>query len=151
MNKGYSIVAGFVFFLTTITCAQQSNFQLGVVLNGPTGIALKIWTISEHAIDAAVSWDLTEDYQTIYFHTDYLLHYSDIFTVDGGKLPLYWGFGLRGDGDVLDNWAVRIPLGACYIYGESVFDIFFEVAPLLNFYRDIQFTIMGAVGFRMFL
>jgi hypothetical protein len=151
MKKSTSIVVGLVFFFTVTTFAQAGGFQLGVCLNGPTGVALKLWTNSSQAIDGAVSWSVSKQDANIYLHADYLWHDFDKFTIDGGKLPLYWGIGFRTDGDMFNNWAVRLALGSSYIYGDSIFDIFFEIAPLLNVYEDLLFTIVGAVGFRFFM
>ncbi|MFC1585043.1 hypothetical protein ACFL5V_05815 [Fibrobacterota bacterium] len=119
---------------------------------GPTGISGKLWLDSRNAIDGALTFRVSDNASSLYFHTDYLRHTFGKIEVQGGRLPLYWGFGGKFQFQQNDFlMGVRIPLGVSYIYGESLFDMFFELVPFLNIIPDPEFSFTGAVGFRLYL
>ena len=43
---------------------------------------------------------------------------------------------------------IRIPLGVDYIFAESPFDVFVEIAPILNLVPETEFDWSGGVGAR---
>ncbi len=163
MRKIILIATAILLTFQTGVSAQSSKAQLGVIINSPTGISGKVWLDSRNALDGAIGW-IIGDNSNFYFHADFLRHYFGKFTVEGGSLPLYWGMGIKfifvdDYSTIAGNFipkddvvvGIRVPLGASYIYGGSQFDVFFEIAPFLNFTPDPMFSLDGAIGFRLFL
>jgi len=163
MKKIILITTAVLIIFQADVSAQSSKAQLGVIINSPTGISGKVWLDSRNALDGALGW-IIGDNSNFYFHTNFLRHYFGKFTVEGGQLPLYWGLGIKfifvddystiagtfiPEDDIVVG--IRLPLGTCYIYGDSMFDIFFEVAPYINVTPDPLFSLDGAIGFRLFL
>jgi hypothetical protein len=150
--------------LTGTWCsAQSSGFGAGIILGEPTGISVKGWISGDRAIDGAVAWSLRSG---SYFslHADYLFHNMDLIHLKKGKLPLYYGPGLRlrtWNGDrYWDNghWhhytgnrtglGIRFPVGLDYLPDRAPVDIFLELVPALDLVPGTDFDISGAVGAR---
>jgi hypothetical protein len=137
--------------------AVAGAFELGVILPEPTGLSAKLWMGSSSALDFAVSGSIGEKQGSFYVHGDYLYHVFNRLNIEGGKLPLY--FGLGGICHLVDKEVgpfdfevgARLPLGVTYIYGESLFDVFFELSPTLLVVPDPLLSIKGAMGFRFYL
>ena len=145
----FGILTG-LFILSSIQIhAQDSGTGLGIIVGEPTGLSLKMWTGSNSAFDAAAAWSFSGDGQ-LHLHADYLRHSFDIFDVNKGKLPLYYGLGAKV---VLKNETVigaRVPVGLAYIFEDSPLDIFFEVVPGLDLTPSTDFAINGGVGIRYY-
>jgi|SRR6056297_2936326 len=134
--------------ITSGLFAQRSGLGVGVILGEPTGLSVKKWTGSKTAIDAAAAWSLTGEY--IHFHADALVH-SFALSVDEGQLPLYIGLGgrvLLADKPAI---GVRVPVGAAYHFDAAPFDMFLELAPILDLIPDSDFDVNGAIGIRYYL
>ena len=131
--------------------AGARGLGLGVILGEPTGLSLKIWTAEDRAVDAAVGWSLDSN-GWFYFHSDYLFHSSTLKKEIEGGLPYYYGFGARAlikDGDD-SRFGVRFPLGLNYFLGDERFDIFVEIAPLLDLVPETKVRISGGIGARFY-
>ena len=143
--------------------AQSSGFGLGIILGEPTGISMKGWISSTKAIDGAVAWDFNGSY--LHLHGDYLFHNMDLIHVAKGKLPLYYGPGLRleswtGEGHWNHNghWenmggsntdlAIRFPVGLDYLPATTPLDVFLEVVPTLVLTPASWVEFDGGIGVR---
>lgn len=147
----------------TLVDAQSSGFGAGIILGEPTGISLKGWISGDKAIDGAVAWSLREG---AYFslHADYLFHNMDLIKLGKGKLPLYYGPGLRirswnghrywNNGHWHDydgsraSLGIRFPVGLDYLPAKGPVDVFLEVVPGLDLIPATDFDITGAIGAR---
>lgn len=131
--------------------AQHSGLGLGVILGEPTGLSLKLWAGKNAAIDGAAAWSLGKK-SSLHLHADYLLHNFNLFTVQTGRLPLYYGIGgrikFRDDDD--DRVGLRIPVGIDYLFSNAPLDIFLEVVPLLDLIPNTDFDMNGGLGIRYF-
>jgi hypothetical protein len=142
--------------------AQDSGFGLGFILGEPTGVSFKSWLSSERAIDGAVAWSLGHG-TAFRVHADYLFHSYDAITVSKGKLPLYYGPGVRlriwdsnrywrggewHDADGRADIAVRFPVGISYQFDGAPLDVFLEVAPALGLLPSTYFDVDGGLGLR---
>ena len=148
---------------SAFTRAQSSGFGAGIILGEPTGISLKGWISGERAVAGAVAWSLREgSYFSI--HADYLFHNMDLIKLGKGRMPLYYGPGLR-----LRSWndnrywrhghwytedhgrlglGVRFPVGLAYLPAKAPVDIFLELVPGLDLVPSTEFDITGAIGAR---
>jgi hypothetical protein len=143
--------------------AQSSGFGLGLVLGEPTGISAKGWTGPTTAIDGALAWSLWNG-SYIHLHADYLFHDMDLIHLAKGRLPLYYGPGLRlhswtgdrywergrwyTDDGTRTDLAVRFPVGLDYLPEKAPVDVFLEIVPTLDLVPSSWFEFDGAIGVR---
>jgi len=128
--------------------AQNHTWELGVLLGEPTGFSAKYWTTSNTALDFGAAWSFEGDGQ-FHFHCDYLFHNFDVFKVDQGRLPLYFGIGGRVRFDENDSRAgLRLAIGAEYLFDQYPMSLFFEVAPIVDFAPDTDASVNGGLGIR---
>lgn len=123
--------------------AQEGGLGLGVILGEPTGLSGKLWLRGDTAIDGAAAWSFNKG-GNMHLHADYLLHGF------GGRIRLYYGFGVRAKLEEDRRVGIRFPVGIAYI-AEAPLDAFLEAAPLLDLAPSTNFRLNAAIGFRFFL
>lgn len=130
---------------------HRSSFGAGIILGEPTGVSMKLWTGSSNAVQGAVAWSFTE-HTNLHLHADYIWHRWDVFDVEKGSLPLYFGVGgrLRLRDEVDDTLGVRFPVGVAYEFADAPFDLFFELVPVLDIAPSSEFDLNAAVGGRYY-
>jgi hypothetical protein len=152
--RGFLLVLT-LFVLTVAVGCAQGNVGLGVILGEPTGLSLKIWPEHSAAFDLAAGWSLDGD-EWFYLHGDFLIHNyrleKEIEEEIEGDLPFYYGIGaralLREDHD--SRIGIRIPLGLDYRFADRKFDVFVEIAPILDLLPETEFSLSGGIGVRYF-
>jgi hypothetical protein len=145
-----AVVAG-LLLIALATGAPAGDVGLGVMVGEPTGLSLKVWSGTRTAFDAAAGWSLNES-DWIYVHGDYLWHRYDLQLDAPGALPFYFGIGARvllHEGDD-SKVGVRVPLGLDYITRDHRFDIFLEVAPIVDLAPSTGFDVSGGLGARFY-
>lgn len=147
------------------TSAQSSGFGLGIMLGEPTGISAKYWISGENALDFGLAWGgLGREGGYLHLHGDYLFHNFSLINVGSGKLPLYFGPGLRFRSWSNDRYwnngrwnesrnghmrlGVRFPVGLAYLFDGAPVDTFFELVPTLDLIPSTSFDLDLAVGVR---
>lgn len=142
-----------VLCLVVAAVAVQSasgDAGIGVIAGEPTGLSLKIWVSETAALDAALGWSLGED-DSFYAHADYLRHGHDWESerLEPG-VAYYFGLGgrmlLREGHD--SRFGVRIPLGLYYVFDDSPFDVFIELAPIMDLVPETEIVLGGGLGVR---
>ena len=143
------------------TCSQSASGMLysdnyvhtlgvGFQLGAPIGLNVKYWLNETAAVDGAVGIS-PYDHAPAEVHADFLIHDFDIFNMDNGKMPVYFGGGVlgrfRNDGRS-DLFGFRFPVGVSYMFENIPIDIFAEVAPEIIVAPFRRGYIDGAVGIR---
>ena len=129
-----------------------SRIGLGVMAGEPTGLSLKAWGDSHHALDAAAGWAFGHG-GWVYLHGDFLWHRYE-FDVEGvdASVPYYFGIGcrvlLRDERD--SRLGVRLPLGLDYLFEDGRLDAFIEVAPVLDLIPETELRLTGGAGIRFY-
>lgn len=162
MNRLVGSVVASTMYLCTAS-AQDSGFGLGVIVGEPTGWSGKVWIAGDRAVDVGLAWGLWHG-GYMHLHADHLFHNMDLITVGKGKLPLYYGPGLR-----LRTWSdgrywhrgryqdhagtrvdlgVRFPVGLAYLFDAAPVDIFLELVPTLDLVPATGFEVDGGLGLR---
>ncbi len=149
MKRPLVILMFIVMFFPCAVLAQDQGFGLGFILGEPTGISFKKWTGSTTAIDGAVAWSFSGQ-NSLHLHADYLIHRFDLIKVEKGRLPVYFGLGVRLKLEDRTKFGVRIPVGVSYIFEEAPVDIFFELVPIFDLVPDTGFKISGSIGIRYY-
>ena len=133
--------------------AQHNDFGLGVIIGEPTGLSWKIWAGGKNALAGAAAWSLGRT-DAFHLHADYLFHNFRLFPVSKGRLPFYYGLGVRflfhENGEESTKVGVRFPLGIEYIFATSSLGIFIEIVPILDLSPGTDFDLNAAIGFRFY-
>lgn len=129
--------------------ANSKNFGLGIMLGEPTGVSGKLWIDKTSAVDGGLSWSFT-DKTSMNIHMDYLFHNFNLIHVEKDEFPLYYGIGGRIKFGNETEVGVRIPVGLEYIFKDSPFDIFLEIAPILNLIPATSLKFNGGIGARFY-
>lgn len=155
MKRFFSIVL-FLALAAGLASAQTGraggNIGLGAVFGEPTGVSFKYWSSRTMAFDAAAAWSFVGG-GSFQLHADVIFHNFELFKVEKGRLALYYGFGGRfksedENGDAV--FSLRLPIGISYEFEKSPFELFFEVAPMLNLAPETKGDIGGGMGFRYY-
>ena len=153
MNKKILLLGLAVSLMPLSSVAQHGDFGLGVIVGEPTGISWKIWTGGQGAIAGAAAWSFGGK-DAFHLHADYLFHNDRLFHVSKGKLPFYYGVGLRflfhekkDDGTAV---GIRFPLGIEYLLTSPSLGMFIEVVPILDISPGTDLDLNAAVGFRYY-
>lgn len=151
MKTKCCVIVLIIFIATNALALERKKFGVGIILGEPTGITIKYMLDDKTAIDAGVGWE-TSGNNEFHIHGDYLYHMNDLIKVPQGKLPLYFGGGLRFiDREKKDDkFGIRIPVGLEYLFGNVPLGAFFELVPILNLTPDTEFDFEAGIGIRFF-
>lgn len=138
----------------------NKTFGLGIILVEPTGLTGKYYLSPSTALDFGFGeYDRFRDDDDLGAHVDFLWHPLTLVTTDPFLLPLYFGVGGRivgdddeGDDDDIDV-AVRVPVGVAMDFNRAPFDVFFELALLIELIdedSDDDVDLDPAIGFRYY-
>lgn len=157
------LIASLLIATTYVAKAQDSGFGLGIMIGSPTGLSAKAWLGGDRAIGMGLAWGLNHN-GYLQVHADYLFHKMDLIPVNKGKLPLYYGPGLRmrawgndgyyhrghyyDDGDGHLDLGIRFPVGLAYLFEGAPVDVFLEVVPVLDLIPATDFDLDGGIGAR---
>jgi hypothetical protein len=151
----FGMLIVFILLSNGAAWGQKSGMGFGIILGEPTGIDGKFWLSGRTAFDAAAAWSFA-NHSHFQVQGDFVFHnYSVLkkaFEVQRGDLPLYYGIGARLRLDPNSNeFGIRFVAGMSYIFPNAPFDIFLEVAPIMDLAPDTELDGSAAVGFRIWL
>lgn len=125
----------------------QSNgtFGLGLELGEPDGLNAKLFLNPSQALDFGIGGMYHHYYggDGLNLYLDYLWHPKQLVATEAFKLPFYIGVGGRlwffdygpNDGRA-DVFGVRIPIGIDFDFNNVPLDIFVQLVPTFDFYRN---------------
>ncbi len=157
MKKSILILAAGLIILMSANAshAQAGEVAVGAIINDPTGLSIKGWVTDDIAIDGALSFNLRDDFSSLYLHSDVLFHSNAVnekFGVDGSNIEMYYGAGLRFISSNLDDVVgLRFPGGFSYRFEDTPMIAFFEIAPVIDLTPDAGLQFDGAAGARFYL
>ncbi len=146
-------------FFPNSSFAQESSdgllkeyvFGFGVIAGEPSGLTGKYNINQNLSIDGGVGWVTSGDNE-FHMYGDCIYHVYDLIKVPKGKLPLYFGGGLRllirRNKD--NKLGMRIPVGLEYQFANLPIRTFLEIVPVLNLTPDTDFDLEGGIGIRYF-
>jgi hypothetical protein len=142
----------FVLILGANHVKAQTNagdFGIGLILGEPTGLSAKYYLGGTNALDFGLAWSLGR-HSNFHAHADYLRHKFDVFEVQTGRLPFYYGIGARVIGGDQGLVGIRVPIGVSYYFPNDPLEIFFEVVPILDLAPSTSFSGNGGLGIRYY-
>ena len=135
---------------------KPSGIGAGLQVGSLTGIAVSARPGGELYFQGAVNWSLTENRLNV--DGDVLWTITELVIPDSPRFlfPVYFGAGgrvrMNQKNEALpDNtFGARIPIGMAMTPADTSLDVFFELAPVLEFYPDIRVTMEAALGVRIY-
>jgi hypothetical protein len=127
-----------------------NRLGIGAQLISPYGVTVKYFFTDCIAVDGAAGWE-TDSHNTGEIHADVLFHDFEPLRDISHTMPVYYGAGLFGRFRNDNNGTLggfRFPIGVSYMFNNSRFDVFGEVAPELIFSPFVRGGIRGSVGIR---
>ncbi len=151
MKLKYLVIPVILLFAANVFAIEGERFGVGVIVGEPTGVTGKYMLNENSALDVGVGWETSGD-DEFHVYGDYLYHLYDVFQVKKGKLPFYFGGGIRFvDREKKDDkFGIRIPVGVEYRFDKIPFRAFLELVPVLNLTPDTDFDLEGGIGIRFF-
>ena len=151
MKTKFFVIPLIVLFAANVFALERKTFGVGVIAGEPTGVTVKYMLDNKSAIDGGIGWETSGDNE-FHIYADYLYHMYDLIKVPQGKLPLYFGGGIRFvDREKKDDkFGVRLPVGIEYLFENVSLGAFFELVPVLNLTPDTDFDLEGGIGIRFF-
>ncbi len=154
MKRVTLILSIFLVLSANIVFAGPTTTGIGFISGEPTGISMKFPLDENTAVDAAVAWSFVDD-SSLHLHADWLVHnwsyLKDAFEVKKGELPLYYGIGGRVLFDDDTKLGARFVLGMSYVFEDAPFDLFLEVAPVMNVIPKTEAAFNSAIGVRFWI
>lgn len=142
----YAIVSAMLLLQAN---AWAGSLGVGVIVGEPSGLSIKKIKTRNTAYDFALAWS-TGKSDSLYLHSDYIVHKPDFIRRDFPGLPIYFGIG--GQIVLQDNpgAAVRFPLGLSDRLRDIPLEGFLELVPSLNVIPASSFEVDAAAGLRFY-
>jgi hypothetical protein len=149
MKQFPELVCLVVVAVLALAPSAGADVGVGVIAGEPTGLSFKLWGDGASGLDAASGWSFGDEGR-LYLHADYLWQRMIEDREIGGTVPFYFGVGgrvlLREGRD--SRLGIRIPLGLDYFFEEGRFNVFVELAPIIDLVPETEFDLSGGVGLR---
>lgn len=137
--------------------AQPGPVGLGVIIGSPTGISANFKTGIKNSIDAALAFDLDGD-DRLHLHGTYLWHRPKAIPLEKERIGWYYGLGAklrthedRGRDDDDDiRFGPRGSLGLHYPFHSNRFDLFAEIALVMNVIPETDLDLDAGIGGRIY-
>lgn len=171
--SAFALAAGLALGATALAPAETqaanaaTGTGIGFVLGSPTGFSLKLPQGRANAWQFTLGYDLDGGHHWggphhehdhgshFYLGGDYLWYNYNVFRVNRGRLPLYYGPGAwvslhNHDGDSHSRAGIRGVIGIAYQFANAPFDIFLEIGPGISIVPDTHGFGFGGLGGRFY-
>lgn len=163
MRIGCLVIALILLLPVSSLAIEGKEFGIGVIAGDIDGITGKYMLENNCAIAAGVGWKTSGDNE-YRIYGDYLLYRYDLIEVQSGKLPVYFGAGVRyislrqdeeaerdeEDEKDEEKIGIRIPVGIEYFFWDASFRFFVELVPTLNLTPNTDVEFETGIGIRFF-
>ncbi|MDZ4084630.1 MAG: hypothetical protein U1E10_16935 [Bdellovibrionales bacterium] len=153
-------ISVFMFSGENAKAEAGGPFGLGIVIGDPTGLSANYMLSAERSVDAAVAWSFGR-YPGFEIHADYLWHRPNLFRIEQVSFDWHYGIGGRlistderdaSNRPVNDRtyFGPRIPIGISTDFNKSTFELFSELALVMNLIPATNFDFDFGVGVRVY-
>ncbi|MDA0337418.1 MAG: hypothetical protein O2782_19825 [bacterium] len=137
---------------------QQSGLGVGPFVGSAIGMSAKGWANNQYAVAAGLGVSVEHD-NSMQLHADYLIHSSQapqklaFFRNLGGDGLFLAYYGAGGQLKLFDTnrLGVRATVGLTYAAGNTPWDAYIEVVPVLDVIPDSDWAVTAYVGWRWFV
>ena len=132
--------------------SQDKSTGIGFMVGEPTGLNGKVWWDDILAFDGGVAWSFADETE-LSLHGDAIWHnwrvLMEAFEITRDiQLPLYYGVGGRLKVGDDNRGGIRFVIGVSMMFEEAPFDLFGEVAPIMDIAPETALRGHAAVGVR---
>jgi hypothetical protein len=146
--------------------SANKTFGLGLELGSPAGLTGKYFLANgtnalQFGLGSIYGW---RGHYGLHLYFDFLWHPVSLVSAEPFELPLYigvggrlWDFEDRRDRDLYDDgsaFGIRVPIGVAFDFNNVPLDIFIQLVPTLdfyrNYYRDVYIWIDASIGIRYY-
>ncbi|MBU2567713.1 MAG: hypothetical protein KJ967_02925 [Elusimicrobia bacterium] len=129
---------------------ETRKFGIGLMVGAPTGISFKYWLNEVNALTGGISLGSDAAIQL-----NYLWHNFGATRPREGSLPVHYGFGAQAQSGGAHSGdhsriGLRGVIGLTYLFEKAPFDVFAELAPLLEIGNNSELRLTASVGARYF-
>ncbi len=130
-------------------------FGLGIIIGDPTGLSGNYRLSQQRSIDAAVAWSFGH-HRGFEIHSDYLWHRANLFRIERVAFDWHYGVGARlinvEDRNLSERtyFGPRIPIGLSTDFNKSTFELFGEIAMIMNLVPATALDLDFGLGVRVY-
>jgi hypothetical protein len=143
----FGILAGLAWHSAAHAASAESGIGVGFVFGAPSGLSFKI-PAGSNSMNLAVGYDL--NHEVLAIRGEYAWYAYNVFPVNKGKLPVYFGPGVHAD--IRNDAAIGVHaiLGIEYQFADAPLDVFLELGPGINLTPSTDPSLSGGLGMRFF-
>jgi hypothetical protein len=120
--------------------SSNKTFGLGLELGNVEGLTGKLWLGDSNALDFGLGWLYDFGPSGFNIYADYLWHPFSLTSQPAFELPFYIGVGGRfwswDNSNGVDAFGIRVPIGLSFDLNNVPIDIFVQVVPTIDFFRN---------------
>jgi len=140
-----------IFFLATLSKAQDKGFGVGILIGEPTGLSGKYWLDDSRALDFGLASSFVHTYTALSLHSDLIFHNFELIKSQF-RLPVYYGVGVRihlnNQGG--NTFGARGVIGIDWFVNNYPIDVFIEMAPVFNLFPETLLQLDLSIGGRYY-
>lgn len=130
-------------------------FGAGIIIGDPTGISANYKMSAERSVDAALAWSFGR-HRGFDIHADYLWHRASLFRIE--RMAFDWHYGIGGrliniedrNSSERTYFGPRVPIGLSTDFNKSTFELFGEIALIMNLVPATSADLDFGVGVRVY-
>lgn len=151
----FAFLAGGLGSLDFAKADSPGPFGLGIIVGDPTGLSANYRLSQQRSIDAAVAWSFGS-HRGFELHSDYLWHRANLFRIEQVAFDWHYGIGARlinlDDRNVADRtyFGPRVPVGLSTDFNKSTFELFGELAMVMNLVPATALDLDFGLGVRVY-
>lgn len=150
--KAFIVICVYIFLCSYIfsDAADNASFACGVVYGTPTGVTVQYGITPQYS--AVLSMGVSSSFDNrLLIQMDMVRRSLDVFPLEDGALPLYYGLGVKIAPAGLSDAGVRIVAGIEYLFSSLPLQLFAQIGPAITVERPHTVHSHAAFGVRVIL
>lgn len=141
--------------LETAKADSPGPFGAGIIIGDPTGLSANYRLSAERSVDAALAWSFGR-HRGFDIHSDYLWHRSNLFRIERVAFDWHYGIGARliniedRNSSERTYFGPRVPIGLSTDFNKSTFELFGEIALIMNLVPETSADLDFGLGVRVY-
>jgi hypothetical protein len=150
MKRWMTLAMAFGLTQIPVDIGAEDNFGIGFLFGVPSDISAKVPLGGVNSLNFLLGYDTFRGGSHVYMHGDYVWHNYDVIPVAKGKLPLYYGPGVKASLSGNSSIGIRGVIGIEYQFADVPLSAIFEIGPGINVIPDPRPGISAGLGGRFY-
>ena len=150
MKKQLALILACAAFVVPNPARGGESFGIGFIVGHPSGISAKVPTGDVNSLNFLLGYDTFRHGSHVYMHGDYVWYNYEVIPVAKGKLPLYYGPGVKASLSGNSSLGIRFVIGIEYQFADVPIGVLFELGPGINVIPNVDPDIAAGLGARFF-